>query len=336
MNRRDFLRTSGEFGMVGIASLAMPNILFSNAQNLGQNSHNLAQNLTFWGAPALISLTLAVAINMGNARKERDLKLRIWNSPDALRVGFASEDYKISAAPSNVGVNLANQGLDIKLLNILTTGLNYIFTRDEKVQNLSDLEGKNLIVPFKNDIPHIILIALCEKMGVDINKIKITFAANPPQAAQLFIAKDEFDAVLSQEPLASALTLMAKKNGKNIYRQISMQDLWKQNFGLQIPQAGLIVEGAFYEANKDFFALFHNDLKSALQWIDGNKDSAAKLGAKYLPAQEPAIKLAIPHSNLVAMRASEMAEDLMKFYEIIFEINPQFLGGKMPKKSLFL
>ena len=155
------------------------------------------------------------------------------------------------------------------MLNILTTGLNYIFTRDEKVQNLSDLEGKNLIVPFKNDIPHIILIALCEKMGIDINKIKITFAANPPQAAQLFIAKDEFDAVLSQEPLASALTLMAKKNGKNIYRQISMQDLWKQNFGLQIPQAGLIVEGAFYEANKDFFALFHNDLKNALQWIDG-------------------------------------------------------------------
>ena len=324
INRREFLSKSGKLGLATMASLAMPNIAFG------------AESLTIWGAPALIALSLAVVTHRGESRKQKDLKLKIWNSVDALRVGFASGDWVLSAAPSNVGINLANQGFDVKLLNVLTSGLNYIFTRDEGIKNLKDLEGKKIIVPFKNDIPDIVLTALCKKMGVDMSKIHITYAANPPQAAQLFIAKDEFDAVLSQEPLASALTLMAKKNGISVYRQISMQEQWFQAFGLKIPQAGLIVNGAFYEANKAFFETLHSDLQNAVKWIDSNKDSAAKLGAKYLPAPEAAIKLSIPYANMVALKASEVADDLMKFYEIIFELNPQFLGGKMPDKSFFL
>lgn len=324
MKRRDFLQKGTKLGLAGFVGLSMPNMAFG------------AESLTIWGAPALISLSLAVATHRGDARRQKDLKLKIWNSVDSLRVGFASGDFILSAAPSNVGVNLANQGFDVKLLNVLTSGLNYIFTRDDGIKNLKDLEGKSIIVPFKNDIPDILLNALCKKLGVDISKIKITYVANPPTAAQLFIAKDEFDAVMSQEPLASALTLMAKKNGINVYRQISIQELWNQAFGLKIPQAGLIVQTSFYESNKTFFESLHIDLQNAMKWIDSNKDSAAKLGAKYLPAPEPAIKLAILYANLVALRASEVADDLMKFYEIIFEMNPQFLGGKMPNKSLFL
>ncbi len=324
MQRRAFLKQSKTLGLASLAAFALPNLAFGNA------------SLTLWGAPALISLSLAYAANNGKARKSRDLKLKIWKSPDQLRAGFASGDFVLSAAPSNVGINLAHQGLDIMVLNILTQGLNYVFTKDEGIKSLKDLEGKSLIVPFKNDLPDIVLKALCQKFGVDIGKINIHYAANPPQAAQLFIAKAEFDAVLSQEPLASALSLLAKKNGVSVYRQLDVQSLWQQGFGTQIPQAGLIVKGSFYEQNVGFFELLHEDLQAAVKWIHANQDSAAALGARYLPAPEPAIKLAIPKANLVAIKASEMAAELMRFYEVIYSLNPQFLGGKMPTKSLFL
>lgn len=323
MNRRDFLHTGKNLALT-LAALSVPNLAFGK------------DKLTIWGAPALISLSLAFVIHQGEARKSKDLKLNIWKSPDQLRAGFASGDFILSAAPSNVGVNLAHQGLDVKMLNILTKGLNYIFSKDEKIKTLKDLEGKKLIVPFKNDIPDIVFKALCAKMGVKIEKIDIHYAPNPPQAAQLFIAKTEFDAVLSQEPLASALTLMAKKNGVSVYRQIDIQELWQESFGIKIPQAGLIVKTSFYEENKAFFELLHKDLQNAIKWIHSNEDSAAILGEKYISAPQVAIKLGIAYGNMVALKASEISDDLMRFYEIIFEVNPQFLGNKMPERSLFL
>lgn len=320
MQRRQFLQAN--LALMSLA--AMPNLAFGK------------ERLVIWGAPALISISLAFAVNEGLARKSKDLKLNIWKSPDQLRAGFASGDFILCAAPSNVGINLAHQGLDVKMLNILTNGLNYIMSKDEKIQSLKDLEGKRLIVPFKNDMPDIILNALCLKMGVERSKINIDYVSHPAQAAQLFIADSQFDAVLSQEPLASALTLMAKKNGISVYRQIDLQKLWQEAFGMKVAQAGLIVKGSFYEQNKEFFELLHKDLQNAVNWIHSNQDSAAALGSKYLPTPQAAIKLAIKHSNMVCLKTSEISDDLMKFYKIIFDINPQFLGGKMPDESLFL
>lgn len=321
MTRRNFLTTAS---LATLGTIFVPNLAFSK------------ESLTIWGAPALISLPLAYAVNNGKIRSQKSVKLSIWKSPDQLRSGFASGDFVLSSAPSNVGVNLAHKGLNVRVLNIMTQGLNYIFAKSEGINSLKDLEGKSIIVPFKNDLPDIVFMALCDKFGVDKSKVKIHYAPNPPAAVQLFIAKSEFDAVLSQEPLASAISLMAKKNGLFVKRAIDVQRLFKEAFNTQIYQAGLIVNGDFYAKNSQFFSALHGDLQDALKWIKINETSAANLGAKYLPAPEAAIKSAIPNANLVALKASEIYEDLMKFYEVIFAQNPAFLGGKMPEKELFL
>ena len=321
-SRRKFLRQSKALALLlGVGSL--PNLAFGE------------DKLTLWGAPALISLPLAVAYKQGNAQKIKSFDFNLWKSPDILRAGFASKDFKISAAPSNVGITLAHQGLDVKLLNILTRGLNYLFTKDEDIKSFDDLRGKKLIVPFKNDLPDLIFQILCQKLGVNISQINIHYAANPPQATQLFIT-GEFDAVLSQEPLASALGLLASKNGVKVFRQIDIQKLWQEQFNTSIAQAGLIVENAFYQQNEAFVNTLQQVLEQALVWINDNKDSAADFGAKYLPAPVPAIKIALDYANLSATRALAMSDELLKFYKILYDFNPKFLGGKMPDKSLFL
>lgn len=326
MDRRDFLQYSYKMGLVALGSLYLPQMLLAQS------------NLTLWGAPALISLPLVVALQNGKAKEAINYDFKIWKTPDQLRAGFISGDFLLSASPSNVGVVMANQGLDVKMLNILTNGLNYLFTRDSNLKTLKDLEGKKVIIPFKNDLPDIIFQALCRQLGVNINKIHIHYVQTPPEAAQLFIAKAEFDAILSQEPLASGMTLLAKKNAISIYRSIDIQSLWRETFSQSttIPQAGLIVNGQFYSENKEFFTLLQQDLQNALKWIKSNEDSAAKIGSKYLPAPEPAIKLAISHANLVAEPCSKIQEELYAFYEIIFKLNPKLLGNKMPSRDLFL
>ena len=56
------------------------------------------------------SVTIAVAAAQGKLAKQADVALEIWRSPDQLRAGVASGQFKVMMSPSNVGVNLRNQG----------------------------------------------------------------------------------------------------------------------------------------------------------------------------------------------------------------------------------
>ncbi len=326
MNRRAFLNQSACLGLGALGVMALPNVAFAK------------QALTIWGAPALISLILVTAIEQGKSQEIMPLEYKEWRTPDQPRVGFAGDNFILAAAPSNVGVNLYNQGIDIRMLNILTHGLNYIFTKDKSIVYLKDLEGKKLILPFKNDLPDIIFQALCHAYNVDIKKIHIQYVQTPPEASMLFMSKNEFDAVMIQEPMASAMNFLAHEKGMRIYRRIDVQALWSEVFKEcpKIPQAGLIVRSKFYEENKEFFKIFHQDLKDSVAWILNNQDNAASLGAKYLPTPEFGIRAAIPYANFVVEQCSEIAAHLDAFFEILYQLNPKLLGGKKPPASLYV
>jgi len=182
-----------------------------------------------------------------------------------------------------------------------------------------------------------VLRAICKKRGVDISKIEINYVQTPPEAIGLFLQKD-FDAALSIEPMSSAAILRGKKMGVNVRVGFELPEVWGESFGIKpyIPQAGLIVDIDYYNANKEVFEIFHKDLQNALKWILENKQSAAQIGAQYLPAPEPALANAFERSNLTVTKAKDLTDELMSFFEVLFELNPKLLGGKMPDKSLFL
>ena len=326
-DRREFCRYSLGFMLGAFGALSVPNLLFGNAKN----------SLDIWSAPAIIGLPLAIAMNQGKAREILNLNYKEWRDLDQLRAGFAGGSFMLCASPCNIAANLHNQGVDVKMLNILTNGINYIFSKDKSVQNLSDLEGKKLIMAFKNDLPDTVFRVLCNAFGVDINSIDITYVGTPPEAAMLFLGR-EFDAVLTQEPIASTMELRAQKNGIKIYPSLDLQMLWASKFNKcpQIPQAGLIVRGEFYRQNLEFFNIFNSDLKVALEWIDSNPLKAAKFGTKYLPAPIAAIQNAITRANFTLQKCSDIAMNLNSFFEIIYSINPKLIGNKIPPQSLYL
>ncbi|MBR6612107.1 MAG: ABC transporter substrate-binding protein, partial [Campylobacter sp.] len=172
---------------------------------------------------------------------------------------------------------------------------------------------------------------------VNLNKIDITYVQTPPEAMMMFLKKD-FDNILISEPMASAMSLTAKKNGIDVKRSLDIQQIWADTFKQvpTIPQAGLIVNGKFYQENLEFFNTFHKDLKEALVWINSSFDLAAQFGSKYLPIPQPAIKEALNYANLKVERCQDIAQNLDLFFDIIYDINPKLIGGKMPSKELYL
>ncbi|MDK4539670.1 ABC transporter substrate-binding protein, partial [Kingella kingae] len=129
-----------------------------------------------------------------------------------------------------------------------------------------------------------------------------------------------------------------KQVGVNVVRGFDVTQTWGQAFNTKpiIPQAGLIANVDFYQANKAKFDLFHQDLVSALNWAKGNVQSAAQIGKNYLPAPVPALVNSLPYANLTVTKASSVKTELLQFYEELMRFNPKLLGGKLPDSAFFL
>lgn len=295
------------------------------------------EDFIIYGAPAVPSVIIAIGTLKGKLTKTKNFKLEIWRNPDMLRAGVANGTYKVMMSPSNVGVNLLNQGQNVAMLNILTNGITAFVSKNIAFKELEDFIGKKFIMPFKNDMPDIVFQAVCKKQGIDISKINITYTQTPPEAVNLFLTKD-YDVAMLPEPMASAAIMKSKQMGLDVKRGFNMGNVWAQSFGgrAMIPQAGIIVDTEFYKQNLQSFEILHNDLVDGLKWLESNKQSAAEIGSNYLPAKPPIIANSFEYSNLTVVKASQIKEDLMKFFEIIFELNPKLIGNKLPSDNFFL
>ncbi|OBX03537.1 hypothetical protein QV06_09815 [Gallibacterium genomosp. 3] len=321
INRRTFLQFSSALALTGF----LPPVFAAGKENF-----------TIYGAPAIPSLTIAVATLQGQLAKQTDLAMKIWRNPDQLRAGVASGEFKVMMSPSNVGVNLRNRGQKVGMINILTAGVTKLVAKKEITQP-DQLIDKKVIMPFKNDMPDISFRALLKQLGINEDRVSITYTATPAEAVGLFLTKD-FGAAFLPEPLTSACILRGKKMGVEVVRCFDFVDAWASAFKVRplLPQAGIIANVEFYQAHQAQFELLHQDLQNALTWIKDNPQSAAEIGSNYFPAPVPAIANAIPHSNLVVLKGSELKEELLKFYEVIFRYNPKLLGGKLPDDGFFL
>ena len=321
MHRRDFLKSLAVLAAAGIAPAAAA---------AGREA------FTVYGAPALPSMTIAVAALQGRLAKQADVSLQIWRSPDQLRAGVAGGQYKVMMSPSNVGANLRNQGRKIGMVNILTNGIIQLVGK-KSLPRPQDLAGKKILIPFKNDMPDIVFQALMKKLNIDTGKIGISYAATPAEAVGLFLGKD-YDAVLMPEPMASACILKGKTVGVNVVRGFDIVKEWGQAFGTKplIPMAGLIADTDYFQSHKAQMELFHQDLKAALAWMMSNRQSAAKIGKNYLPAPEPALVMGLDGARLTVSKSSEIKNEILHFYEILMRFNPKLLGGKIPDDSFFL
>ena len=320
MKRREFLQTSTALG-----ALAFAPSLFAK------------ENFTIYSAPSLPSLSVAVASLQGELAKKYDFNIQIWKNPDQLKSGVANGTYKVMMSPTNVGVNLRNKGQNVGMINVMAKGLKSILTKDRPINELKELSAKKLIMPFKNDMPDIILKALFRALGIE--NVDISYTATPAEAMGMFLAKDEFEAAFLPEPMTSGCVMRGKQMGIKVIKNLNIPEIWAKTFGLArpiIPQAGIIANVDFYEAHKADFEILHSDLQKANEWINANIQGAAQIGTNIFPAKAPVIAAALKSEAPNLAKGSELKAEIMKFYEIVLDFNPALLGGKLPDEGFFL
>jgi len=276
---------------------------------------------TVYGPPVMPTVLLGVAAQRGELKNSRPFDVKVWRNVDALRAGLANGTMQASVVPSYVAANLAARGQDVKLVNIMSFGLLYVLGRDRALSGIGDLAGKTLALPFK----------------IDFSRIRVQYAATPPEAMMMFMQK-RADFALLPEPMVSMGIIRGRQMGQNVVRALDMQQEWEKTMKVSggIPQAGLMVSGAFLKQNGDAVRRLQADLLQAAAWSKANAAQAAAIGAKHLGLPEQALAAGLPHARLAATPAKEAAAGIKLFFRELYQLNPAIVGGKLPADSLFV
>ncbi len=328
MKRRELLKKAAHTTLAGVAASQMPFFAYAD-----EKTNPLT---TVWGAPVAPAALLGVAARQGKLHKTVPYKVKVWRTPDQLRAAIAKGTMPVTMVPSYVAANFSSRGKDVVLANIMTFGLLQMVARETKLNSVEDLVGKSIVMPFKNDMPDLVLQILCKNAGVDFAALNVQYVTTPPEAMALFL-KQRAELAFLPEPLTTAAIFKGKMSGQKVVRALDFQKEWGRIMKTKprIPQAGMQIDRSFYQANTATINQLLDDIAAASPWILENPQSAAEIATNYLPLPKPILAAALPNAYLAGTRTADIADEILFFFEQMYKLNPKIIGGKMPSKKLF-
>ncbi|WP_210270935.1 ABC transporter substrate-binding protein [Mycoplana rhizolycopersici] len=293
--------------------------------------------LVIYGPPAGPSITLAYAVGKGLLRDVADkVEFKVWRTPDEMRAGLASGSMQTVVMPTTAAANLHTRGLGLKLANVMTNGLLYIVSRNDKITTFADLEGQGVTVPFPNDTPELVFDAALAHHRMT-GKIKVERAGTPIEAVQMLLA-GRINTALLPEPAVSAAIFRASTGGQALHRVIDMQKEWGTVTATTpiIPQAGLALTQSFLDDHPEQANALLAGLAQAAVEVNANPAAAASQAASALELPWPVLEASIPYSNLVALSARDALGSIETLLKVVTQSHPEMVGGRMPDASLYL
>lgn len=272
----------------------------------------------------------------------KKIEFKLWRNPDELRALALNSDVDFIAVPTNVAANLYNKGVDIKLLNVSVWGILGMLTRDKSLKSLADFKDKEIVMPFKFDMPDIVFKEIAKAQGFDVKKdFKLKYVASPIDAMQMLIMRRVDHALLAEPAISIALrktkSFPLKVVAPDLYRSADLQKEWGEVFKVEskIPQAGIAYLGKT-TGKKEIIDRFMNEYEKALTWYKKNPKEASKIIIESLPMlEENGLADSISYVNLNSQTSQDSKKDLDFFFDILKQSNAKLIGGKVPDGEFY-
>ena len=302
-----------------------------------------AKKLVFAGPFASVSHPMIHMIETGALKDMAEhIEFRLWKNPDELRALTINGGVDFIAVPTNVGANLHNKGMDISLLNVSVWGILGMITRDKTLKTLADFKGKEIVMPFRADMPDIVFEQICKKQGLDPQKdFKLRYVASPIDAMQMLIMRRVDHALLAEPAISIALrktkSFPIKLVAPDLYRSEMLEKEWGEVYNVEgkIPEAGVAFLGKT-EGKEKLIKRFLEEYEKSLAWYQKNPLKAGKLIVKTIPMlDEDGLADSISRVQMQSILAKDAQKDLEFFFGVLKENNPKVIGGKLPESGFY-
>lgn len=273
-----------------------------------------------------------------------EVEFRVWKDPDQMRALALQSGADFMAMPTNVAANLFNRGAALRLLNVSVWGLLFVVSRDKNVRSLKDLAGKELVMPFRGDMPEIVFRTLATQMQLPLQgtgAVTLRYAATPLEAMQLLLTRRAEHALLAEPAVSVGLhksrSLPMSAVAPELHRVVDLQQVWGQTFGRRprIPQAGIAALGAARE-DAALIARFMAAHDQAAQWCNAQADACGQMVARRIDLLTPAgVADAIRAVPLAPVSAPQARAELEFFFEQLLKHQAGLVGGKLPAADFY-
>ena len=259
-----------------------------------------------------------------------DYSFTVETDPSVVTAALVSGDCDIAALPTNAAAALYNKTEGkVQVLALNTRGVLYLVTDGkEKIESISDLNGKTVYAPAQN--PSFIFAALCSKYGIELD-IDTSYAQ--PAELNAAVAAGKVSLAVLPEPMVT----VAKSQNQDLVAALDLTAEWDK-----VMEPGSLVQGCvvvrreFAEKHPAELKQFLADYEASVKLLsDDVQAAAAKIEAAGIFAKAAVAAKAIPNCNVCFVTGEDMQRDLGAFLEIMFEKAPQSVGGAVPGDDFY-
>ena len=260
-------------------------------------------------------------------------EVEVFTANDQVAAGLTNGEIDIAAVASNVAANLYNKtDGGVRLLAVSGLGVLYILENGESVQSMADLAGRTLYATGQGANPEYVLSYLLTENGVDPADVDIQWMTGDEITA--LMASGEAELCMLPVPAATAVQM---KNA-DVREALDLSAEWDslQN-GSRLTMTTIVARTEFVEENPQAVENFLADYAASVDYVNGNPAEAAELVAGYgITANAQIAQAAIPKCALVCITgASEMRGAIQGYYEVLYQANPDAIGGGIPDDAFY-
>ena len=238
----------------------------------------------------------------------------------------------IASVPSNLAATLWNKtNGGVQVLGINALGVLYLVTKGETVNSLADLKGKTIISSGKGTTAQYTVEYLLKANGIDPETdVTIDYKAEHADAATAIASAETAIAVLPQ-PFVTTVTM--QNADVSIALDLSVE--WENTTGEKLPMGVIIGRTEYVKENPEAVNAFLDQYAASAEYVNANPADAAVLSEKFGLIKAAVAEKAIPYCNIVCLEGDEMKTALTGFYQVLFDFNPQTIGGTIPSEDFF-
>jgi len=259
----------------------------------------------------------------------------IRNEPSQIKSLMFRNEVDFAFLPGTMAAMLYNNGIDYQLVSVPLWGSMYLVCTGDSVLSLSDLKGTTVYQMGRGVVPDIVFRYILSAHHM-IPDQDVMISYNFPSHVELANAVRAGVAPLGilSEPQVS---LILKQNDKaRVILDLAKE--WDKVTGDSIPfaQTMIVVKRSLAEDHPDVVKNFIQEFNNNIDWIKSHQAEAGGLMVKHQMLPDSAAAVAsIPRCNLGYSKEPELKKQVLSFYRVLFDLNKDVLGGKIPDENFF-
>lgn len=255
-----------------------------------------------------------------------------YGTADEITAGIAKGDIDIAAVPCNLAAVLFSKtDGDISVSAINTLGVLYMVSASDEIHSVQDLKGKTIYTTGQGTTPEYTLNYILEKNGLKVGEdVKVEYKSEAAEAAA-FMSQSEDGIAMLPQPYVS--TVLMQNDKMKIC--LDMTEEWNKVSEEPLVTGVVIARNEVVGRNTKAYEVFLKDYQDSVKYVTEHTDDAAALVEKHDIFKAAVAKNAIPKCNITLITGEEMKKVIAAYLQVLYEANPQSVGGVMPEDSFY-